>query len=93
VPVCVLRRSNWRRRGWYLPIQDAKLDGGIRLTPHDARHAFASQMAALGLTSSDVAETLGHTTAGVTERICTHAFDREQREERVRQAMARAVVT
>jgi integrase len=47
-------------------------------------------MAALGLTAADVAETLGHTTAGVTERIYTHAFDRDQREERVRQAMSQA---
>jgi len=40
--------------------------------------------------SSDVAETLGHMTAGVTERIYTHAFDREQREQRIREAMTRA---
>jgi hypothetical protein len=29
-------------------------------------------------------------TAGVTERIYTHAIDREQREQRIREAMTRA---
>lgn len=59
----------------------------MRVTPHDARHAFASQMADLGLSSFDVAETLGHTSADVTERIYTHASNREEREQRVREAM------
>jgi integrase len=81
--------SNWRRRGWNPAVKDAGLNGDLRVTPHDARHAFASQMAALGLTSSDVAETLGHT-AGVTERIYTHSFNREQREQRIRDAMTQA---
>lgn len=48
-------------------------------------------MAELGLTSSDVAGVMGHTTAGVTERIYTHAFNREAREERVRSAMTAAM--
>jgi hypothetical protein len=47
----------------------------------------ASEMADLGLDSSDVAEVMGHTTAGITERIYTHAFNREAREQRIRQAM------
>jgi hypothetical protein len=49
-------------------------------------------MADLGLTSLDVAETLGHTRADVTEKIYVHAFNREQREQRVREAMARAAI-
>jgi len=63
---------------------------GPKVTPHDARHAFASMMAEFGLTSADVAEVMGHTTAGVTERIYTHAFNRDAREERIRQAQAAA---
>jgi integrase len=82
--------SNFRRRGWEPAVEAAGLTDGPKVTPHDARHAFASQMSDLGLTSSDVAEVLGHTTAGVTERIYTHAFNREEREERIRQAMTQA---
>jgi integrase len=85
------QHSNFRRRGWDEAVKAAGLEGDVRVTPHDARHAFASQMADLGLSSFDVAETLGHTSADVTERIYTHAFNREEREKRVREAMARAV--
>jgi integrase len=83
--------SNWRRRGWNKAVTAAGLTDGPKVTPHDARHAFASMMAEAGLSSADVAEVMGHTTAGVTERIYTHAFNREAREERVREAMAAAM--
>jgi hypothetical protein len=63
-----------------------------KVTPHDARHALASALAARGLSSRDAAGVLGHATAGITERIYTHAFNREEREERMRQAMAAAAV-
>jgi Phage integrase family len=59
------------------------------VTPHDARHAFASEMADLGLSSADVGDVLGHATAGITEKIYTHVFNRDEREERIRQAQAR----
>jgi integrase len=48
-------------------------------------------MAERGLSSNDVAEVLGHTSAGITERIYTHAFNRDEREERVRKAIADAM--
>ena len=83
--------SNFRRRAWNPTVEDAGLVGGPKVTPHDARHAFASQMASLGLDSGDVAEVLGHTSPTVTERIYTHAFDRAKREERVRATMAKAM--
>jgi SAM-dependent methyltransferase len=50
----------------------------------------ASQMGDLGLSSSDVAEVLGHSTAGVTERIYTHVWNREAREQRIREALEAA---
>jgi integrase len=83
--------TNFRRRAWDKAVENAGLTDGPKVTPHDARHAFASEMADLGLDSADVAEVLGHTTAGITERIYTHAFNREEREKRVREAMATAM--
>jgi integrase len=82
--------SNFRKRGWGLAVKNAGLTDGPKLTPHDARHGFASQMADLGLTSSDVAQVLGHSTAGVTEKIYTHVWNREAREQRIREAMEAA---
>lgn len=61
------------------------------MTPHDARHAFASEMAERGLSSSDVGDALGHATAGITEKIYTHVFNRDEREQRVREAMGAAM--
>jgi integrase len=84
-------QSNYRRRGWNLAKEKAGLTDGPRLTPHDSRHGFTSQLAELGLPSSDLAPILGHSTAGITEAIYTHAFNREAREARVREAMAAAI--
>lgn len=83
-------QGNFRRRGWDEAVAAAGMTDGPKVTPHDARHAFASMMAEFGLTSADVAEVMGHTTAGVTERIYTHAFNRDAREQRIRQAQAAA---
>jgi integrase len=82
--------GNFRRRGWDEAVTAAGLTEGPKVTPHDARQAFASMMAESGLTSADVADVMGHTTAGVTERIYKHAFNRESREKRIRQAQAAA---
>ena len=84
-------QSNFRRRGWNPAIEAAGLTDGPKVTPHDSRHAFASQMDELGLSSSDVTEVLGHSTTGITERIYIHAFNRDAREERVRNAMTAAM--
>jgi integrase len=85
------RQSNFRRRAWVPVVEAAGLTDGPKVTPHDARHAFASQLADLNLTSSDLAPILGHSTSGITEAIYTHAFNRDEREERVRQAMEAAM--
>lgn len=82
---------NFRRRAWNAAVERAGFTDGPKVTPHDARHAFASQLADLGLSSSDLAEAMGHTTSGVTEAIYVHAFNRDAREERVRQAMTAAM--
>jgi integrase len=86
-----MSHSNFRRRGWKLAVENAGLTDGPKVTPHDARHAFASEMGERGVSSGDVAEVLGHTSAGITEKIYTHVWNREEREERVRQAVAAAM--
>jgi integrase len=86
-----ISHTNFRKRGWNLAVANAGLTDGPKVTPHDARHAFASEAAENGLSSSDVADVLGHTTAGITERIYVHAFNKEAREARIREAMARAM--
>jgi integrase len=88
-----LSHTNYRKRAWHPAVEAAGLTDGPKVTPHDARHAFASEMDALGLSSSDVAEVMGHTTAGITERIYTHSFNRDQREERIRKAMETAMAS
>ena len=77
-------QSNFRRRAWVPAVKITGLTDGPKVTPHDSRHAFASQLADLSLTSSDLAPILGHTTAEITEAIYVHAFNREAR---VREAM------
>ena len=84
--------GNFRRRGWHKVVaaSGVELDEGIRLTPHDARHATASQLAALGMDEELGAALLGHTSGRVTRGIYTHAFDRDKREARIRELMERA---
>ena len=82
-------QGNFRKRGWDPAREEAGLVGGdgIRITPHDARHAFVSQVAHLGLSSAQVAPLVGHKNTRVTEGIYTHAFDRRVEEEKARQMM------
>jgi integrase len=79
------------RQGWNAAVKAAGLDAGTKVTPHDARHAFASEMADLGLDADDLREVLGHTTTAVTEGIYVHAFNRDKREQRIREAMGAAM--
>jgi integrase len=84
--------SNFRRRGWnqVVTATGLKLEEGVKVTPHDARHATASQLGELKLDADDAAALLGHTSGKITREIYTHAFDRERREERIREAMRAA---
>jgi integrase len=86
---CHTRAS--RKRGWHPTVKAAKLNDGPKVTPHDARHMFASEMADMGLSSEDVGDVLGHTSKSITEAIYTHAFNRDERERRVREAMDAAM--
>jgi integrase len=85
-----IAHGNFRRRGWDLAVKNAGLDDGPRVTPHDARHALCSALVEQGLSSADAAELLGHTSAALTERVYVGVFDRDKREERIREAMTRA---
>jgi integrase len=64
-------QTNFRRRGWAPAVKKAGLTDGPKVTPHDARHAFASQLADLSLTSSDLAAILGHRTPQI--RVFCHS--------------------
>ena len=70
-------------------LASGRESGGAQRWPEgDAarrRHAFASEMAYLGLDADDVMEVLGHTTRAITEAIYTHAFNRDKREARIRE--------
>jgi integrase len=83
--------SNFRRRGWNPAVAEAGLNGGPKVTPHDARHACASWLDTLGLDSGDATAVLGHSGRSITERIYTHAFNAEEREKRIRIAMEAAM--
>jgi integrase len=84
--------SNFRRRAWNPIVAKTgiKLDEGVKITPHSARHAAASQLADLDLDSDDVAALLGHSSAKVTEGIYISAFNVDARQARIREAMVRA---
>lgn len=84
--------SNFRRRGWNRVVAETglALEEGVKVTPHDSRHACASQLGELKLDAEDAAALLGHTSGKVTREIYTHAFDRDKREQRIREAMRQA---
>ena len=86
-----MSHTNFRRRGWDPAVRKAGLDDGPRVTVHDARHAYASLLAANGLAPSEVAEYLGHTRGSTAETIYIHAWGkREARDQKVRDALMRA---
>jgi integrase len=84
--------TNFRRRGWNGVVEATglKLDEGVKVTPHDSRHALVSQLDELELDEDDAAALLGHTSGRITKAIYTHSFDRDKREERIRAKMRAA---
>ncbi len=69
------------------PWSSQGIKQGIKITPHDARHAYAS-MALPSLPSHIVARVLGHTTADVTYG---HSFNKEAQDQQVRDALTAAM--
>jgi integrase len=62
------------QRAWNRIVAETglELEEDVRITPHSARHACASQLAELDLDSDDAAALLGHSSAKVTEAFtCT----------------------
>ena len=66
-------------------------DPGLLVRRTTPANVFASEMADMGLSSEDVGDVPGHTSKSITEAIYTHAFNREQREARIRRAMGEAM--
>jgi integrase len=66
-------------------VKEAKLEG---VCFHDLRHAAISRLIAGGLDPVTVAAVLGHEDATVTLKIYAHLYDRQQKDEAVRLALA-----
>jgi integrase len=82
-----------RPTSWLAAALEAGLIGGgrPRITFHDLRHAFASIMIERGVSSTVLANLMGHTTSATTERIYIHLFNRQRTDEHVRAAMQEAM--
>lgn len=83
-----LTHRNAQRRGFDRAAKAAGLEG---VSFHDLRHAFASLMIERGVSSTVLANILGHTTSSTTEKIYVHLFNRERTDEQVREAMESAM--
>lgn len=84
--------TNFRKRGWNPVVEQTglPLKDGTKLTPHDSRHACASQLADLDLDSDDLAAMLGHSGPTIAESTYIHSFNKTECEQRIRLAMERA---
>jgi integrase len=72
---------NFRERVWYPAFRRA----GLRpISPHHARHTFASHLIAAGADVVEVAAMLGHADPGVTLKIYSHAFARRRKDSTAR---------
>jgi integrase len=58
------------------------------VTLHDLRHAAASRLIDAGLDPVTVAAFMGHEDASVTLKIYAHRFNRQKKDDAVRQALA-----
>jgi integrase len=83
-----LTHRNAQRRGFERAAEAAGLEG---VTFHDLRHAFASLMIERGVSSTVLANLMGHTSPTTTERVYVHLFNRMRTDEQVREAMESAM--
>lgn len=81
-----LQHRNVTRRGFEAARDEAKLDG--QLSFHDLRHAAASRLIASGLDDAMVADQIGHGDTAVTRRVYAHVYDRREKMQAVRKALA-----
>jgi integrase len=80
-----LAHRNVTRRGFEMASQAAGLDG---VSFHDLRHAAASRLIAAGVDPVTVAAVLGHEDANVTLKVYAHQFNRQRRDDAVREALS-----
>jgi integrase len=88
-----LNHRNVAQRGFEPAAELAGLngEGKPRVTFHDLRHAFASIMIERGLSSTVLANVMGHRDATTTERTYVHLFNRQRTDDQVREAMQSAM--
>ena len=79
------------RRGFEAARDEAKLDP--LLSFHDLRHAAASRLIAAGIDDVVVADQLGHGDSRITRAIYAHVYDRREKMDAVRNALAGSVPT
>lgn len=72
-------------------VVEAGLGGEPRLTFHGLRHVYASMMIERGISSTVLAEQLGHTSSTITEQRYVHLFNRVRTDEAVRSAIGEAM--
>src|SRR5439155_18535470 len=72
-------------------VKTAGLDGEPKLTFHGLRHIYASMMIERGISSTVLAEQMGHTSSTVTEQRYIHLFNRVRTDEAVRVALPEAM--
>jgi integrase len=72
-------------------IVKAAGDGEPKLTFHGLRHIYASIMIERGISSTVLAEQIGHTSSTVTEQRYVHLFNRIRTDEAVRTALQQAM--
>lgn len=81
-----LQHRNATLRGFEAARDEAKLSPD--LTFHDLRHAAASRLIASGLDDVIVADQIGHGDSRITRAVYSHVFDRREKMDAVRSALA-----
>jgi integrase len=72
-------------------VKAAGLNDEPKLTFHGLRHIYASMMIERGISSTVLAEQMGHTSSTVTEQRYVHLFNRARTDEGVRTALQEAM--